>query len=333
MSELVSIIIPIYNAEENIKKCLDSIIKQDYLNLEILCINDGSKDNSKKIIDTYQKKDKRIVVINKENSGVSDTRNLGIRLAKGNYIMFIDADDYISNDYIKVLMDVVKKNNSEYVISGYTEISNNTKKEKSIYKKENQVFDISYPKQIGNLLETFEINPCWKQLISKRVIYKNNIEFDKNIKYGEDMLFSLECYIASKKTTYVKNYGYFYIINDSGAMRKKDIKSLEKRFSDNKLTTEIITRKYNIDTENIKKIYFKTLFVFNKISTAVINAQNNFITFRKIVSNQRKKYNDIFKKYNVTSCGTLKQKLWIFLLKYRIYFIYYILKKCKRKRI
>ena len=101
MKGLVSIVIPVYNAENNIKVCLNSIIKQTYKNIEIICINDGSKDSSEKIIKEYKKKDSRIILINKPNSGVSDTRNLGIETSKGEYIMFIDADDYISEDYIE----------------------------------------------------------------------------------------------------------------------------------------------------------------------------------------------------------------------------------------
>ena len=101
MEDLVSIIVPVYNTEKYLSKCLDSIVNQTYKNLEIILINDGSTDNSKAICEDFAKKDKRIQVINKENSGVSVSRNKGLSLAKGNYIAFIDADDYAELNYIE----------------------------------------------------------------------------------------------------------------------------------------------------------------------------------------------------------------------------------------
>ena len=100
----VSIIIPVYNSEKYISKCLDSVLNQTYKNIEILVINDGSKDNSIDILREYEKKDDRIVVIDKENEGVAKTRNQGIKKATGDYIMFIDNDDFIDEDYVETYL-------------------------------------------------------------------------------------------------------------------------------------------------------------------------------------------------------------------------------------
>lgn len=329
MNELVSIIIPIYNAEDNISKCIESILNQTYSNIEVLCINDGSKDNSKEILEEYQKKDKRIIIINKNNSGVSDTRNLGIDKAKGDYIMFIDADDYIEKNYIKEMINVANKYECDHVISGYTEVNNNQKKEKTIYRDKEETFDITYPKEFNNALKTFEFNPCWKQLVSRKLLLKNKIKFNKEIKYGEDMLFSLECYVKSKRTMYLKNFGYYYTINETSVMRKKDIEAHKKYYSDNKLTTELIIENYNLTQENIQSLYFKTLVIFNNICTRVVKNQNNYKSVKKIISEERKTYNKIFKKYKISKYGTKKQKIPLILLKNKLFFSYYLIKKYK----
>ena len=327
MNKLVSIIIPIYNAENNISKCIESILKQTYSNIEVLCINDGSKDNSKEILEKYQKEDERIIIINKENSGVSDTRNLGISHAKGDYVMFIDADDYIEKNYIKEMINIANKYECDHVISGYTEVNNNQKKEKTIYRDKEETFDITYPKEINNAFKTSEFNPCWKQLISRKLLLKNKIKFNKEIKYGEDMLFSLECYVKSKKTMYLKKFGYYYTMNETSVMRKKDIESHKKYYSDNKLTTELIIGNYNLTQENIQSLYFKTLVIFNNICTRVIKNQNNYRSVKKIILDERESYNQIFKKCKIPKYGTKKQKVTFVLLKYKMFLLYYIIKK------
>lgn len=111
MNDLITIVVPIYNVEPYLKKSIDSIINQTYQNLEIILVDDGSPDNSGKICDEYAKKDNRIKVIHKENGGLSSARNAGIDMAKGKYISFVDSDDYISNDYIEYMYNILKKYN------------------------------------------------------------------------------------------------------------------------------------------------------------------------------------------------------------------------------
>ena len=111
MNPLVSVIIPIYNVEKYLGRCLDSVINQDYKNIEIILINDGATDNSLNIAIDYQKKDKRIKVFSQKNQGLSAARNTGLDKAVGNYITFIDSDDYVSKDYVSYMFNLLKKNN------------------------------------------------------------------------------------------------------------------------------------------------------------------------------------------------------------------------------
>ena len=117
--EKVSIIIPIYNSDKTIDRCLKSIINQTYRNIEVICINDGSFDNSYKILQNYLKTDSRIKVINQTNKGVSSARNNGIKNSTGKYIMFVDADDYLKDNMIELLVKSIKKDSSDLLICNY----------------------------------------------------------------------------------------------------------------------------------------------------------------------------------------------------------------------
>ena len=129
--ELISVILPIYNVEKYLEKCLKSVINQTYKNLEIILVDDGSKDNSPQICDEYAVKDKRIVVIHKSNGGLSDARNAGIEIAKGKYIALIDSDDYVEKDYVQFLYQLIKENNAEMSICSHTVLyTNRTRIEK-----------------------------------------------------------------------------------------------------------------------------------------------------------------------------------------------------------
>ena len=111
--DLISIVIPVYKVEKYLEKCVESVINQTYKNLEILLVNDGSPDNCPKICDEYAQKDNRIKVIHKENGGLSDARNAGIDVAAGKYIAFVDSDDYVSNDYIEYMYNLIKEYNTQ----------------------------------------------------------------------------------------------------------------------------------------------------------------------------------------------------------------------------
>ena len=116
---LVSIILPVYNAQSHLARCLSSICAQTYQNLEIIVLNDGSKDQSLPVCEEFRKKDPRIILVDKANSGVSDTRNLGLKLATGEYIQFVDSDDYIDPDYTGHLVAAAEEHHADLVIAPY----------------------------------------------------------------------------------------------------------------------------------------------------------------------------------------------------------------------
>ena len=125
MENLITIVVPVYNVEKYLKKCIESIINQTYKNLEIILVDDGSPDNCGKICDDYKKQDSRIKVIHKKNGGLSDARNAGIDIANGEYITFIDSDDYIDDDYVELLYNAIVKDKTDMVISSHKVIYDN----------------------------------------------------------------------------------------------------------------------------------------------------------------------------------------------------------------
>ena len=209
MSEMkVSIIIPIYNSEKTLNRLINSVVNQSYKNLEIILINDGSIDNSLKIINSFEKKDKRIKVINQKNQGVSKSRNKGLEVATGEYILFLDSDDYIDKDLIKIVLSKFKQNKVDLVIYGfYTEIYG--EKLVSNYKtcllKDKQ----SIKNNLINLWKTHMLYNVWNKIYKKEIIDKYNIKFP-NYDYGEDIKFNM-CYIEKVQSLYsLKTPLYYY---------------------------------------------------------------------------------------------------------------------------
>ena len=115
--DLVSIIIPVYNVEDFVEQCIDSILNQTYSNLEIIAVNDGSTDSSLKILENIKKKDSRVMIINQKNSGVSSARNAGIAKANGKYLVFVDADDFLARNFVDYMLELIKYNDSDFAYS------------------------------------------------------------------------------------------------------------------------------------------------------------------------------------------------------------------------
>ena len=213
MKDLITIIIPVYNVEQYLNRCVDSIINQTYNNLEIILVDDGSTDNSGKICDEYALKDKRIKVIHKENAGVSLARNAGIDVAKGEYIGFIDSDDYIEPDMYEYLYNLMIENNSDISCCNNFDIVNNK-----------CILSTNFPREgVLSLNEILE-DSGWgftivTKLFNKKTI--NNIRFDRNLAIGEDFLFCFEVFKNSKKIIFKNKAKYYYYHNQNSVMQKK----------------------------------------------------------------------------------------------------------------
>lgn len=215
--EKVSVIIPIYNVEEYLAQCLESIINQTYRNLEIICINDCSTDNSLTILKEYQQKDSRIVILqNKENGGLACTRNAGIREAAGEYILFVDSDDMIVPDLVESCMQVAS--DSDIVCFDYRQVKMN--QEAAVRQYAYQMKDGLYAAEsyfIKSVCTDSIIFSAWSKCFNRRFLTDNQITFYDGILY-EDMLFSFQCFVKARKIYSLNRQLYVYRVRDTSIM-------------------------------------------------------------------------------------------------------------------
>ena len=220
MSKLVSIIVAIYNVEMYLEKCIESIMVQSYKNLEIILINDGSTDNSLEICKRYALKDNRIILINKENGGVSRARNVGLNIAKGDYISFVDGDDYICKDMIKKMVENIEKNNFDMSICGYRIFSDESSKTKISDSSEKNII-MNSDEVLKKIFNSNEINGfLWNKLFRKSIFEKIRLPEDMNV--CEDLYIVCKILTNNLNIYYTSMPLYNYRENRLGATKSID---------------------------------------------------------------------------------------------------------------
>ena len=215
MKQLVSIIIPIYNVEKYLEQCIKSLINQTYRNLEIILINDGSTDKSTKICEKYKNQDNRIVFINKKNGGAASAKNEGLKIAKGDYITFVDSDDFIEPDMIEYMVNTIKKYNSDIIQCSFTNLYKNTerfKQDKIVEQK------ISSKDFLELFLKKWDSSLFWNKLFKREVI--ENVFF-KEGRCIDDEFFTYKCVINSKSIVTSNKIVYNYRMRKSGVMKSE----------------------------------------------------------------------------------------------------------------
>lgn len=293
----ISIIIPIYNAATLLEKCFESVQRQTYNNLEVILINDGSTDTSQQICEKWIQQDKRFRIYNNNNMGVSYSRNFGIEKSNGDYIVFVDCDDFIEKNMIEVL--VHKIDIFDYVMINYNKYYD----EKNIVKNF-EIEDREYDKKefLENFWELYGANminsPCNK-IFKASVLKKNNIRFDLKYDLGEDLLFNL-AYINECKTFLSINqylYNYRYTIN-----------SLTTKYRENYLQTQLLLN------NSIKEFFIQNNYyeaeqqkgIQKNIANIIISSiQNLFLESSKLKINQIRR---ILKQYlSIPEVASLKK--------------------------
>ncbi len=216
--KLVSIIVPIYNVEKYIEKTVGSLILQDYDNIEIILVDDGSPDNSAQIIDRLQKKDSRILVIHKENAGVSSARNAGLRAAKGAYVMFVDGDDWVEKDYVSYFVDLIENTGCDVAMNRNNFSEYNKRSSDSVY-------SVDAEKAIEWIYLGKVFVAVWNKIYKSSVLKQNGICFDESIWYGEGMLFNIDCLQHVDRVAIGEKCVYHQTPNMDSAMRKFNLES------------------------------------------------------------------------------------------------------------
>ena len=225
---LITIVIPCYNCEKTVGKCIDSVVKQTYRNLQIIAINDGSTDNTLEVLKARADNDDRITVINQSNSGVSATRNLGIEEAKGEYISFIDADDYVEKEFIEKLFTEIIGNDAELSLCQYsTGIINQNQAllANQINSKGKLIYEMMLPRlDIAAFV--------WNRLFRIDVLKKYGIRYNETVYACEDTLFNYQYMKRITRFAVCREHLYHYVINENSAMFGND-------FNQKKLTANI----------------------------------------------------------------------------------------------
>jgi glycosyltransferase involved in cell wall biosynthesis len=218
----VSIIVPVYNAEKAIARCADSILNQEYEDFEAIFVDDGSKDGSPAILDAYAKKDARVKVIHKANSGVSSTRNLALEQAKGTYIQFLDADDWIPDNSTKMLVREAEEKKADLVVADFFRVvGKNVARKGSIVSN-----DVLTLQQFAELMmespSDFYYGVLWNKLYRNDIIQKYNVRMDEDLSWCEDFIFNLE-YLLHVKTVAPLQVPVYYYVKTEGSLVSKSM--------------------------------------------------------------------------------------------------------------
>lgn len=258
---MISIIVPIYNVEKYINRCVDSIINQTYKNLEIILVDDGSPDNCPKICDDYENKDSRVSVIHKSNGGLMSARQAGLRAANGDYVGFVDGDDWIEPDMYEKLALSAEKYHSDLVFCEFLyafpdkDVKSGQNPPKEYFTKQDLEKEI-YPTMLfREPYYSFGVNPCcWSKLFKKELLESVLYNVTPKVKIGEDAAFTYPALLNAKSVSYVGEYLYHYRNNP-----------------------EAMTKKYDSRMENYIFIPYDILNeAFGKTKYAYLNNQLNF---------------------------------------------------------
>lgn len=268
----VSIIVPVYNMEKYLKKCVDSLINQKLNEIEIILVDDGSKDNSPKICEELAEKDKRIIVIHKENGGLSDARNEGLKLATGDYIGFVDSDDYVSINMYKEMYNIALELDCDIVSCDIYEVKNNCLSERKINILENNVID--HTAMIGILENSNTTNILWfvcRNLYKANLLKDNNIYFSMETPIGEDSVFNLKAFYNCKRYCHINQYFYYYVQNPNSITNTRFKSKL--LYSLNNIYKEKVLF---VNNSTISEIFLKDLYKYS-IEHSLVLLLNNAI--------------------------------------------------------
>ena len=287
----VSVIVPIYNVEKYIAECIESIIKQDYRNLEIILVDDGSPDKSGEICDFYKNKDERIIVIHKENAGVSAARNSGLDAATGDYVCFVDGDDYLEEDYVSYLLKQIVDNGTKISLSKgiydtFTPKNNNADFIKVVSGEQAAIDILTYKIHIGVYCKMFEL----------KFLNDNNIRFKENIRMGEGFNFNTYAFQKADKVSMGWKQIYFYRRNNIDSATTNFNRA---RWENGFFAIDQIEKDLCIDSESLKNAvkYARWHTYFDALCNAYIMNEHktNKDFFKECLRNTKKGYKSAFK--------------------------------------
>ncbi len=211
----ISVIVPVYNVENYLRQCMDSIINQSFENLEIICVNDGSTDSSCSILEEYEAKDHRIILVSQENQGVSSARNRGIELSTGEYISFVDPDDYLEKDAFKIASNNLENGTIDILSWGYNPFPNPSA---WYVNASSPVNDIYKSDSVNAFFNGTGSVVVWNKLYKTEMIKKNLLLFNENLKTAEDVEFNMMTFVRASNVKFISDKLYYYRIGREGSL-------------------------------------------------------------------------------------------------------------------
>ena len=278
---LISIIIPVYKVEKYLEKCIQSVINQTYENLQIILVDDGSPDNCGKICDEYAKKDHRIEVIHKSNGGLSDARNKGLEIAKGEYIGFVDSDDYIESDMYEVLYNLLKQYNVDVSICNFYTVSQG---KIAIKNADNGIKEYNRIEILKEILLDNDIQSyAWNKLYKRELF--GEIKYPVGKKY-EDIGTTFYLLEKCNKVVVTGKPEYYYI-------NRQD--SIVNNVTETKITDyiELIMQRYDYIEENIKEL---SNYNKNYLKRILKTAEQDIKSLKEVGDYTKKKYEELYNK-------------------------------------
>ncbi len=320
----VSVVVPVYNVEKYLDRCIESIVNQTYTNLEIILIDDGSPDNCPKMCDDWAKKDNRIKVIHKENGGQADARNLGLEISAGEYISFVDSDDYCEKTQIEKCLKNALENNSDVVIFSWN-IDNGGKITPVHFELEKLYSNNKAVKE--NLLKSFYTNKNiglfgpWNKLYKAEFLKKNNLHFDVNDIRCEDYWFNFRVFHCANIVTFFDECLYFYFQNADSTTHNIDnisydrwVKNQKRKLNDSfakEIPIDYNEFYYQFQMNVI--VYLKNLLALNRIDdyNKIVkdDSLNNATKYRKLLPKHFKLFSLMINK-RMYGCFRVAMKFW-----------------------
>lgn len=308
---LISVIVPIYNVEKYLDKCIMSIVSQTYKNLEIILVDDGSLDNCPSICDKWKNLDNRIIVVHKENGGLSDARNKGLDMATGEYISFIDSDDFISKYFIEVLYKNLINTRSDLIQCSHLKVNSDYLNKEKLISTDLHIMVFNTKNALESLIEEKNLNQIvWNKLYKKELLQEMRFEYDK---LNEDDFFSYQIFAKCDKIAYIDLPLYYYFMRNESIMGKqysiKRLDGLEARFIRYKFLKK---NYYELGPLAKKNLIFFIIYCYQMVLT---------INDKKEKKQAEKITRDYFKKIindNIAMELNFKEKIWIIMMKISI---------------
>lgn len=315
---MISIIVPVYNTSMYLKECVESILNQTYSKIEVVIVDDGSTDNSLAICKEYRDKDKRVRIFHKENSGVSSARNLGLRMAEGDYISFCDSDDVVKPELYWTLLQKLKDTGADRVCGGYEYLYPDNHRLYCKPRKDDGIYKCSDLIKVmidDGTLSGFLFSGVNNSLFKSEIIKQNHIGFKENVKYNEDSLFSFE-YALHSRTLYSMQSLPLYLYRQHNASSTKK-RPKEKVYDSLHSALDVIVKNRNdIDYE----LQMKRRTVTETLWAILDNGNNGSITESTKIIDNIVKSKDLINCLRYIDYRTLNiyKKLFYFMIKYKM---------------